>query len=275
MSYTSAELVSHHLIVPFPIQEQIVDQALTLAGVEYILFFGGAVDSTTIKVKSISSNVPTRAVCTLESGGIVFSSQPVVRGSVVVASDSSLGTVYTENLDYVVDYAAGSLTTKSGGAIGQSQQITLWYIPFTLYEQGSDYSLRSDQGLVRRLNGGSIASGETVFLDYTPVYASFTDEIVNNAVTLANGLVEKEIDPEREFETDPTLGAAATYRALEIICGAAASRELASLRGQDRTATAWMKLADDYATKSNKLLSAFRPPHTNPRAPVGSRRRSV
>ena len=87
---------------------------------------------------------------------------------------------------------------------------------------------------------------------------------------MANGMVENEVDPDRQFEVDPTLSAAATYRALEIVCRAAAGRELASLRGGDRIAGAWIKLAEDYFARSGLLLRSFRPPYDGPRTPTRS-----
>jgi len=187
-----------------------------------------------------------------------------------VASDSSLGTVYVENVDYVVDYAGGRLTTKVGGSLSSAQTVTVWYLPYALYEEGSDYGLDASGGQIKRLSGGDIASGETVRLDYRPVFVSVTDEIIENAVALANGMVQTEVDAEREFEANPSLGAAATYRALEIVCRAAASRELASQNGADKVATVWIKLADDYAGRSDQLLTGFRPPFNGPRNPQRS-----
>jgi len=87
---------------------------------------------------------------------------------------------------------------------------------------------------------------------------------------MANGMVETEVDPNREFEVDPTLSAAATYRALEIVCRAAASRELAASRSGDRVASVWIKLADGYSERSELLLRGFRPPYESPRNPVRS-----
>jgi hypothetical protein len=194
----------------------------------------------------------------------------VVPGSLVAASDSSLGTVYVENVDYVVDYGGGILTAKAGGALGSNSQVTVWFFPYALYQEGTDYALDSEGGRLKRLTSGSIAGGETVWLDYSPIYVSVADEIVENAVAMANGLIESEVDPERQFEVSPTLSAAATYRALEIVCRAAATRELASQRAQDKAASVWIKLADDYAGRSDLLLRSFRPPYSGPRTPARS-----
>jgi len=268
MSYTNAEQVRHHLVIPFPVEDQVKDQLVTMSGGDYVRFYGGAVDAESFRVKSIRSRKPTRARIAFSNGSAVITANPIVPGSVVVASDSSLGTVYVENVDYIVDYGSGSLAAKAGGALLSNHQVTIWFLPYALYEALSDYSLDASHGQIKRLMGGDIAAGETAWIDYRPVYVSVADEIVENAVAMANGMIEREVDPEGQYEADSSLSAAATYRALEIVCRAAASRELASQRGADKVAAGWMKLSDDYATRSDLLLRNFRAPFNGPRAPV-------
>ena len=268
MSYTSAEQVRHHLIIPYPVADRVDDQPVTLSSNEYVRFYGGAVDPDWVRVKSFRNGKPTRNAVTLSNGSAVIAASSLVPDSIVIASDSSLGTIYVENVDYIVDYGGGTLSTKAGGALLSNQQVTVWFLPYALYQNASDYTLDAANGRIRRLSGGDIASGETVRLDYRPIYVSVTDEIVDNAVAMTNGMIEREVDPERQYEEDPTLSAAATYRALEIVCRAAASRELASQRNADRVAAGWMKLADDYLTRADLLLRNFRPPYSGPRAPV-------
>lgn len=268
MSYTNAEQVRHHLVIPFPVEDQVMDQLVTMSGSDYVRFYGGAVDAESFRVKSIRSRKPTRATAAFSNGSAVITANPIVPGSVVVASDSSLGTVYVENVDYVVDHGSGSLAVKAGGALLSNHQVTIWFLPYALYEALSDYSLDAGHGRIKRLAGGDIAAGETAWIDYRPIYVSVAEEIVENAVTMANGMIEREVDPEGQYEADSSLSAAATYRALEIVCRAAASRELASQRGADKVAAGWMKLSDDYATRSDLLLRNFRAPFSGPRAPV-------
>ena len=269
MSYTNVELARHHLVAAFPAQEKVYDQAVILES-DYITFFNGPIEQSSAMVKSVQSNAPTRVTVTLNSERTSLSSSPLVRGSVVVASDSSLGTVYTENVDYVIDYALGDLVLKEGGALTTGQSVTVWYQDYFVYSAGSDYQLDAEGGRIKILSGGDIASGETVYLDYAPVYKSFNEEILSKAVLEANGLIEREVDPDSQFGADPVLQASATYRALEIICRASAARELSSLRGEDRTALAWIKLAEGYAARSEQLLRSFRPPFDGPTAPVHS-----
>ena len=270
MSYTTVEQVRRHLIIPYPVEDQVLDQAMILTGNDYVRFYDGGVDAVSVRVKSIQSLKPVRSTIVLSGGTAIIAAGMIVPDTVVVASDSSLGTVYVENVDFVVDYGGGRLTVKAGGALSSTQTVTVWFLPYALYEEGSDYALDAAGGQIKRLAGGTMASGETVELDYRPVFVSVADEIVQNAVALANGMIESEVDPERQFEVDSALGAAATYRALEIVCRAAASRELASQRGGDKVATVWIKLADDYAGRSDTLLRNFRPPYTGPRNPARS-----
>ncbi len=270
MSYTNIELVRHHLDAPFPIQERIRDQVMVLEGDEYVVFFGGAVQADSVNVKSVRGNDLTRTTLAVTGSKIVVSGTPIVRGSVLAASDSSLGEVYAEGEDFVVDYNAGVIAIKEDGAISIGRDLTVWYQAYHLHSSGADYLIDASRGSIKRVSSGSIGDGETIYLDYTPLFASYREELLENAVVEANALVEKAVDPSREFGADPVLQQAATYRALEIVCRASAGQELSSLNRSDKPALAWMKLADDYGARSEKLVSSFRPPRTGPSAPVRS-----
>ncbi len=270
MAYTNVELIRHHLVAAYPVRDRVFDQSLVFDGSDYITFTGGAVEGASFLVKSIQSHEPTRMVVTLNDTMVVLTSSPLVPGSVVIASDSSLGTVYVENVDYAVNYAEGELTIKSGGDLSVSMTVTIWYVAYSLYSGATDYLLQADRGEIKRLAGGDIAAGETVYLDYSPVHQSYTEQVLTNAVAEANGTIEREVDPDGQFGADPTLQAAATYRALEIVCRASAARELSGRSGQDRPALVWMQLADAFADRSVRLLSTFRPPLDGPTAPVNS-----
>lgn len=270
MSYTNIELIRHHLISAFPTAEQVVNQALYFKSDDYMPFFNGAIDGSLLRVKALSSNSLSRTTIVLGSSPVSVSATEIVPGSVVVASDSSMGTLHVENLDYAIDYSSGTIAIKSGGSLSAGQSVTVWYLAFLLYTEGADYQAKADSGEIKRMSSGDIADGQTVYLDYAPIYDSFNDDVLNNAVTEANSLVEQEVDPDGQFGADRTLQAAATQRALAIICRTAAARELSSRRGEDRTALAWMKLADQYASGSEQLLNRFRPPAQGPSAPVHS-----
>lgn len=267
MSYTNAELVRQHVANPLPVKSVVRDQSVALSGSDFISFFGGAVDPSSLRVKAVRTTLPRRIQVILAETPVGFSQAPVVQNSVAVASDTSLGTIYTENVDYLIDYLSGTIIPKSG-ELSASDAVVVWCVPFTLYVAGVDYVVDDQRGRIKRLAGGSIADGETVILDYLPLDAHLSDSLIEHAVTMANGMIESEVDPARQFEADRSLESAATYRALEIVCRAAAGRELSRQCGEDRPALAWLKLAEDYRTRADAMIDSFRPPADKLRPPT-------
>ncbi|UCD63039.1 MAG: hypothetical protein JSW34_09800 [Candidatus Zixiibacteriota bacterium] len=268
MSYTTSEMVRHYLDNPFPVQSRVHDQSMVLSGDDYITFFGGAVEPTSVTVKAPAGGGLARVNVYLSGAITAFSSVPAVNGTVVVASDSSLGTVFVAGVDYAVDYAAATISIKTGGAISVGQTVIVWFLPYTLYQSGSDYLIDHSRGAIKRVATGDLVDGQTVYLDYNPTFVSHREEIVAQAVAEANGAVELAVDPDRQFGADRRLQMAATYRALEIICRASAARELSGLRGDSKAAQVWMTLGEHYHRRSDELLSGFRPPLAGPASPA-------
>jgi hypothetical protein len=259
MPYTTIEQVRSHLVTNAPLSRRVYDQAVLIDSNDPIPFFDGSIAAGTFVVKGIRTHTHVLQNATV-APSVGFSGSPVVPGSVVAANDSSLGLIYAESVDYVIDYAAGKLTPISTGSLVSGAGLTIWYLPYTVYVDVSDYHANLERGEIRRSTSGDIAIGETVFFDYSPVHLSIADSMALAAVTTANGLVERAVDPAGQFEADPMLGLAATYKALEILCRAAAARDLSFVPGQDRSARAWMQLAADYAARADSLLASFRPP---------------
>lgn len=267
MSYTDTETVRRYLLTPSPATQRVSDQPVTMPADESVRFFLGAVDPGSLVVKARHAADPIRHMITLTDGPNLLSTAPLVPGSVVVASDSSLATIYAENVDYIVDHAAGTLTLKEDGSLASGQTVAVWHTAYTVCVGGEDYDVSAAAGRLSRRDG-LVGAGEMVYLDYTPSYLDLSDELVESAVTAANGMVEREVDPDGEFEADATLTSAATNRALELMSRAAATRELASLRGAHNVALTWLKLADDYAARADALIKSFRAPLSGPRGPV-------
>lgn len=270
MSFTTSEKVRQFLSSDFPLADRIVDQPVILSESSNVSFYGSSVDQNTVVVKSLRGDSPSKLPLTLASGSNLLSSSPLVPGSVVVASDSSLGILYTENIDYIVEYPLGRLTIKSGGALQAGQSVTVWFVPYAVYQASADYQLDAGRGSLRRLASGQILPGEQVFIDYSPITALIGDDLISSAVVTANGLMEKAVDTSGQFDEDPTLVAAATFRALEIVSLAAASKQAGAGQSGDRVALAWLKLAGEYDRRAVDLLATFRPPLTGPAAPVHS-----
>lgn len=269
MSYTSVEMVGEFLSdrsLPGP---TVMDERLTLHGIEFVEFCSGPIEADSLLVKSVQQVRQTRQEVALSGGSASLGVGHIIPGSVAVASDSSLATVYTENVDYVIDYKAGSIAAKDGGAIAPSATLTVWHREFTAYSEGIDYDLDAGGGRMRRRAGGSIADGETVWLDYETRRASFDEGLIAAAVAEANGTIAREIDSSGDFGADPGLQAAATCRALAVIGRAAAMRAL-TVQGDDRVCEAWLKLVESFAAKASEHLAAFRPAASGPSSPAHS-----
>ena len=269
MSYTNVDMLRPYLAEGTPVRDSVLDEPLTLSGGDYRAFYRGAVESGSVVVKAIQGRQATRTTVSLVGGSAVISDRPVVPGSVVAAGDSSLGTLFEENLDYVVDHARGVLAAKSGGSLAQDASLTVWYQPYTVYAAEEDYRLAADRGEIKRLAGGGIADGERVLVDYRPVAVGYSEQLLAMAVTQANGLIEASVDPNGRFGADPGLQVAATYRALELISQALAARELSG-GGGDRAALAWLSLAQAYGARADGFLAGFRPPVSGPSNPKHS-----
>lgn len=267
MSYTNAELVKSLLVQAMPQLDRLFDQPLILTGTDAVRFFSGSIDEETVRVKSLQTNQLAHSRITLQAGRNSLHSQPLVVGSVVVASDSSLGRIYTENNDYIIDYSAADLIIK-GSVLTVGQTVSVWLAAYELYNSGSDYSLNANTGELTRVSSGDIADGETVYLDYTPGSNLYTDASIKQAVLMANGMVERKVDPDKSFGADPTLESAATFRALEIICRTAAVRDLSLYGNRSRISSGWLELAASFAADSDRLIEAFRPPFDEPTAPT-------
>lgn len=270
MLYTSVEKVKQHLVSVFPLNELVIDQPVILHDSDEATFFGGAVNEATFAVKSIQSNDLKKAEITLGNPETFLPDDALIRGTVVVASDSSLGVVYVENKDYVIDYSGGRLTIKSGGDLTAGEKVIIWYGNYFKYSADGDYIVDYSSGTIRRGANSDISAGETVFLDYSPVVQTYNDVIVQNAVDEANALIEATVDPNQEFGLEPVLQIAATYRAVEIVSRASAARELSSQRGEHNVALGWLKLADDFAARADILLQTFRAPYNGPSGPLKS-----
>jgi len=270
LSYTNTELIKRFFAVSYPTRGYYVDQKLTFDSDDEIMFYNGAVEGDSFKVKSIQANDPTQKSLILQDQDNEIDNNPLVPGSVTVASDSSQTVIYIENVDYIIDYQNGMLDIKEGGALAVGQSVEIWFIKYVLYEIGEDYQVDFDKGTVRRLAGGNIASKETVYLDYEPVENLISDDMLKQAVIEGNSLIEAEIDPDNQFGADPVLQMAATYRTLEIVCHTAAARELSFRRENNDVALAWLKMADKFANRSEVLLRSFHPPYDGPTSPVKS-----
>jgi hypothetical protein len=263
MSYTNIELVRQNFDPQYPISDKIYDQPLVIVNDNFIRFFSGSIDSNSVVVKSLRNYLPIKSDINLSTSTKIISNDPIVPNTIVVASDSSLGTIYKENADYIIDYANGTLSLKDDGALSVGSDISVSYITYFIYELGQDYQIKASDGSIKRFTSGNIALNETVYLDYQPNYNYFSDDLFEHAVKSANSIIEQAVDPNQQFGANLILQSAATYRAMEIIAHSAASRELSGKQQDEKKSLAWLNLAVEYSRQSEKLLSQFKEPLEN------------
>ncbi len=270
MSYTNIDLIRNHIEYIQPVSNSISDQRLVCDSDASLKFFSGSIKENSVVVKTITDYVPSSFNVLLTVNSFSIYSSPLVRGSVICASDSSLGTIYKENIDYLIDYDKGNCILKSSGQINIGMSLTFFFIPYSLYNENSDYKIDYSNGFFQRTVSGNIQLGETLYINYAPIYNNYTDEILQNAVTEANAIIENQVDPDKQFGADLVLQTAATYRALEILCRSSAMRELISPVKKDTSAASWIKLAELYTSRSEKLVLTFKAPKNKPHKPTHS-----
>jgi hypothetical protein len=259
MSYTNLETVRKHINFDEIPGGEKDDYPVTFVDLEWINLPGRGIVDNSVAVKAIKNYAPISEVITLGDGIVSLSSSRLVANSLTVASDSSLGTIYKENIDFSVDNTVGTISRLADGEIVSGSVVVVWYYYYSIYAEGVDYGINCQSGMIRRLPGGNIHPRQTVLVDYELTYNQLNDEDISEAVDEANAIVEKRIDPGRKFGADLTLQTAATCLAVSLVCRMAAISQLRSGDNGKQTASAWLGLAGSYRDDYKNLLKTFRP----------------
>lgn len=259
MSYTNINLVKKHLAVgnlPGGLQK---DYPVVFAGLEELELPGHSIVKDSPVVKALGSAEPTYEEKVLSGSVVSLAHDHLVPGSVAAASDSSLGLVYVENVDYAIDYTGGTITRIDGGNIATASTVSVWYYYYSQYAEGVDYGIGYQYGTIKRLSDGAIQVGQMVLIDYQLAQSQLNDDIIAEAVNEANSIVAGQVDPERTFGADLVLQTAATYLAVSFLCRIEASGSLRSTGGGERDARSWLTLGDSYRADYEMLIRKFRP----------------
>lgn len=268
MSYTSADQVRVVLQAATTVGLPVWNQPVRLDATEATQISLRPVDATSVIVKSSEQAQLQRRQIILNAGQAQLGGTHVVRESVVVASDSSLGRIYREYGDYLIDYTSGSLHLKSGSSLDPDDVVTVWFRTHHLYELSTDYALDAEAGVIRRLASGSIGDGELVLVDYTSLPLAFSDSLIEQAVAEANARVQRQTDPERHFGADPILTTAALELSLAALSRSAALRSLSGRFGTEKRTTEWLRLANEYQQSAERLLEDYQPARPGLSRPV-------
>jgi hypothetical protein len=172
-----------------------------------------------------------------------------------------LGTIYTENVDYVVDYFNGTLErTTVGSSIVSGSTVFIWYVPFTVLTSGNDYNINYTEGTITRRAGTIIPNKGTIYCDYSHSQLSVTDALIEECASEAEALIASNLNPAYSTSsTDAGLRAGSTQLALHLIMLSLAQRELrvAAHANSDDIAAQFISLANTYLGVANQHLSPF------------------
>ena len=250
--WTTQEIVLKHIQAIEPAMPNIYNERLILISTAFTQMAHTNIDTNSEVVKICQLNEPYYDVnnpltlsgtspVNLKYGNLVW-------GSIVVADDAFLSTIYVVNKDYTIDYVTGTITRVSSGSISSGQAVHVWYLYFKVFSITSDYLMDYDAGQIRRSLGSQIPLNATIFIDYAHSQPIPTTEIIDEAIQEAEAWMLERLLPEyTSSSTDQGLTSAATYFALVIICLSEAFKE--TMTGRDSSDTLskqWQELAAKY-----------------------------
>jgi len=261
MPFTTRDIVKKHILDHHIGSAQIENEPIALIGTEYTSLQRRMILKDTEKIKGREIVEPVKADIDF-SGSDTFhlSHSELVPDTVVLAADSSLGIIYTENVDYHVNYDAGQISRITSGTIPAGANAVAWYTHFRLYRRGVDYEIDYQHGRLRRKSSGEIESGQRLLVDYASEFGGLDDESMDNAIAEADDQILAFIDETHRDSTDRSLVTAETYLAVSIICRIRAMESISPSRNLTNNAAeakSWSALADDYREEAYALLARY------------------
>lgn len=263
MPFTTSEIVKKHILDHHLGSTNVENESVRLQGTDWIQLQKHVILAGSEKIKGKEQLEPTREDVSFASADSQsLSHSELIQDTVVAASDSSLGTIYIENIDYHVDYDSGEITRLTGGSIPSGANVSVWYLYYRVYEKGVDYDLDYRRGRVKRISFGAIESGQSILADYTAEYGALDDEAIENAITEADARIVDFIDSAYHDSSDRLLVSAETYLAVSIICGIRAMESVSPTLGRTGSSEAmsWTALSDMYKKEAYNILSKFAGP---------------
>lgn len=266
MAFTTKEIVKKHILDHHLGSAIVENEKARIQGLDWIQLQKKMILVGSEKIKGKEQIEPAREDIdfgTADTQNLTHSE--LIQDTVVAASDSSLGIIYIENVDYHVDYDDGCFTRISSGSIPQGAAITVWYLYYRVYEKGVDYDIDYQRGRIKRRSGGAIESGQWIYADYTAEYGALDDDAIVNAISEANSRILDYIDATHHDSNDKLLVSAETYLAVSIICRIRAMESISPSRGKTESADAmsWTALSDMYKKETFNILAKYASPSNN------------
>ncbi|MGH8003998.1 MAG: hypothetical protein ACRECJ_04680 [Limisphaerales bacterium] len=257
MPFTNSQLIRKHLIEHSAAGQSVENFPVKLTGTSPVKLPGAPLLSGSDKVKGKEDGTPKQETVFVTLAGIQLTSTDLIPESVVVASDSSLGAIYVEQVDFAVDYAAGKIRRLAGGALTSDTNITVWYVPFKIYTRGTDYKIDYGKGEITRLVSGVIEEGQTVHVDFKLDPAFLGQEIIENAVAEAEAQVVWRIDASYLDSSDAGLSAGATYLAVSILAHIKSLEAMQAGVSSHQLSRSWAIMSNFYRKRAQEFLAPF------------------
>jgi hypothetical protein len=257
MPFTNAQLVRKHLIEHSATGQSVENFTLKLIGTMPVKLPSAPLLSLSDKVKGKEDLTPKPETALLTLAGVQLTSTDLIPESVAVASDSSLGTIYVEQVDFAVDYPAGKIRRLPGGALSIDTAVTVWYVSFKIYVRNVDYKIDYGKAEITRLTTGVIEDGQTVFVDFKIDPAFLGLEVIEGAVAEAESQIILHIDPVYLDSSDPALATGATYLAVSILAQVKALESMQSASPSHQLSRSWASMSNFYRKRAIDFLAPF------------------
>jgi hypothetical protein len=259
MNLSGISQIRNHLYRINVGEEEIRNRPIRLSSSEYTTLPHAHIVVASETIKAVKNAVPSSEGITIGSEPVSLRQKHLAIGTIVCADDSSLSRVYQENLDYIIDYSAGTVTRTVNGAIPAEGKITIWYLYYHVYQRNIDYYIDYERGRLRRLSTGGIEEGQELLIDYRLGSSEFSDSEIEQCLVEAEAEIMHIIDPAFRESTDPALQTAATCLALSSLCRNSAGIAATGREGTGNNSMLWMDLARSYRETAMRLLTWFRP----------------
>ncbi|MGB5105107.1 MAG: hypothetical protein WBP29_03020 [Candidatus Zixiibacteriota bacterium] len=256
MPFTTTQNVRNHLQEFVTLRDRYADVAVEMSGLAANALMHTHLKEASVVVKGKELSSPRATLVTIDSTPVALGWTNVIPDSVVVASNSSLGCIYTEHVDYHIEYKLGTIERLPEGGIPAGATVAVWFFAYRIYQSGSDYSVDHVRGTIRRLSSGQIENNQTVFVDYETQTLTLDEEQINNAIIEADDLLLSLIDPGYRERSDQSLTTAETYLALAIVCRIKALGALQQSGGAGIAAN-WQALGRSYESDGLKIAARF------------------
>jgi len=150
--------------------------------------------------------------------------------SIVVSPTDPPLTRYIEGVDYAVDDVTAKIKRLDVGSITSGDTVQLWLIPLTLMDEDVDYSVNYASGTIARVVTGDLPDPARVYVSYSTSAAGATDALIGQVIQEAETkILERLREGYDESSTEDALTIGATELTVSTLCDDLALRSLTAV----------------------------------------------